>query len=118
MKRECRNRDGPIEIKKVISVLPNDYVSLENKPSINGIVLDGELDASSLNLLSSKEDDYEPVTLSQMQGAQCYLLAIGEGKTYKISVDDFIEETKNVTVTDSVDPEAANGTISFVILDE
>lgn len=116
MNREERDRNEPIIIKKIISILPNDYVQLTNKPTINGITIEGDKTATELSLLSSNKEDYETVTLSEMQNKDRYLIGIGDDKTYKVSVDDVLEETKNVSVTEELDTDAADGTIQFVLL--
>lgn len=47
------SQDGKIraEVKGVVSILPNDYVNLKNKPKINGIVLEGDLSSENLDIV-------------------------------------------------------------------
>ncbi len=48
MSRCCR--DDPVKLNKVVSVLPNDYEILENKPAINGVVLTKDTTLEDLGL--------------------------------------------------------------------
>lgn len=117
MSRTERNCNAPIQIRKVVSVLPNDYGQLTNLPTVNGVSLIGEQTAKSLNLLSANDEEYVPVKLNDVAGKDMYLIAVGKDGPQKVPVDDFIEEKKGngVLVTDKLDTEAAIGTIQFVI---
>lgn len=117
MGRTERNCNAPIQIRKVVSVLPNDYGQLTNLPTVNGVSLIGELTARSLNLLSADSKEYSPVKLTDAAGKGMYIVAVGEDGPQKVPVDDFIAEKKGsaVLVTDKLDTEVEDGTIQLVI---
>lgn len=117
MGRTERNCNAPIQIRKVVSVLPNDYGQLTNLPTVNGVSLIGELTAESLNLLSADGKEYAPVKLNDVAGKDMYLIAVGEGGPQKVPVDDFIGEKKGngVQTTEKLDTEVVVGTIQFVL---
>ena len=113
MRRGCRDPSTPIEIKKVVSVLPDDYSQLKNLPSINGIELSGNMSAESLNLLSSNPEDYEPITLSEASD-DASVIVIDNGEMHRLSVKGLMEDSKNVKVSETLDPKCPIGTIQFV----
>ena len=115
MNRECRDRDAPIQIKKVVSVLPNDYSLLENLPTLNGVSLLGDLSGKDVNLLSSADEDYDTVRLSEIE-SEDYVVCIGKKSAVKVPIADFIEESKSVKTVDVLDKDAHIGTIQFVII--
>lgn len=47
-----------VKLHRCVSVLPNDYAILENKPKIGGKTLEGEMSLLDLGALSSRLDDY------------------------------------------------------------
>lgn len=114
MNRQDRDRCPPVEIRKIVSVLPTDYVNITNKPTINGVTLEGEMTGKSLSLLSSDEAEHETVSLIESQKKDRYFVAIGQGKSYKVPVDDVVEQSKLAEVTDQLDKNAPVGTFQFV----
>lgn len=116
MNRECRDRDAPIQIKKVVSVLPNDYSLLENLPTLNGVSLLGNLSGKDVNLLSSNVDEYETVNLSDIE-EEDYVICVGKNSAVKVPIADFIEESKSVKTGSEFDEDAPLGTIQFVIIE-
>ena len=115
MNRECRDRDAPIQIKKIVSVLPNDYSLLENLPTLNGVSLLGNLSGKDVNLLSSNIDDYETAKLSEIESDN-YVICAGKDSAVKVQIVDFIEESKSVKTASEFDEDAPLGTIQFVII--
>lgn len=117
MNRRQRDSDSAyIGLKRIISVLPNDYLQLENIPKINGVTLSGDISATDLNLLSSNSADYETMRLSDLAGKGMYIPTIGENEeSVKVPVDDLIEE-KQVKVTETLDEGVSIGTIQLVII--
>lgn len=82
-----------VNIHRCISILPNDYANLENIPSIGGVTLLGKMKASDLNLLSSVKQDYEPMTLEDIQAGEGYLVVIMPDSPPKtISINDLRAE--------------------------
>ncbi len=116
MNRECRDRDAPIQIRKVVSVLPNDYSLLENLPTLNGVSLLGNLSGKDVNLLSSNVDEYETVNLSDIE-EEDYVICVGKNSAVKVPIADFIEESKSVKTGSEFDEDAPLGTIQFVIIE-
>lgn len=55
MATNCRD---PVEIKKIVSVLPNDYSLLENKPKINGVELTPETTLEDLGIVKEPNQSY------------------------------------------------------------
>lgn len=114
MNRQLRDKCADIKLKKVVSVLPNDYSQLENLPRINGVTLSGDISSKELNLLSSSDAEYETIKLSNLTGKGMYVPVIGDDETScKVPVDDFWEESK-VKVTDTLDEDVSVGTIQLV----
>lgn len=113
MRRGCRDPDNEIEIRQVVSVLPNDFEQLENIPKINGVRLSGDMSAEALNLLSSRGEDYQPLVVGEVT-EETFFIALDKGKAKKMSVAKMLEESKNVRVTDALDTDCAVGTIQFV----
>lgn len=81
MNRQLRDRCADVRLKKVVSVLPNDYSQLENLPSIDGVTLSGDISSKELNLLSSSSAEYETMKLSGLAGKGMYVPVIGEDES-------------------------------------
>lgn len=114
MNRQLRDRCADIRLKKVVSVLPNDYSQLENLPSIDGVTLSGDISSKELNLLSSSSAKYETIKLSNLAAKGMYVPVIGEDESSgKVPVDDFLEEGK-VKVAETLDEDVSVGTIQLV----
>lgn len=115
MNRECRDREAPVKIKKVVSVLPNDYGQLENIPTLNGVSLLGNLSGKDLNLLPTQKDEYETTTVeSAAKGG--YVVCLGASEPQKVPISEFLEQSKNVMTTDELKTDVRIGTIQLVIM--
>lgn len=117
MDRAERNCSASIQIRKFVSVLPNDYSQLTNIPTVNGVSLTGNLTAKSLNLLSSDANEYTQITLTDASQKAMSILAVsGNGETAKIAVDDFIGAVQQMKTVDELDESAKVGTYQKVII--
>lgn len=109
-----------VKVKRCVSVLPNDYTVLENLPTINGVSLIGNTTAQDLELLSSKGEDYETVSLLKKQEVEGYLVIIGGERPTKIALNKFLEEAGKLSygegfeTVDVINPDAPIGTYQFV----
>ena len=108
----CDCAGDEIRIEEVISILPNDYSAMENKPTVNGIVLSGEQTGKDLKLLSILEEDYDDSSLDEVQADEGYFVAIGKGKQHKVPASDI----KNIKVNEELETKVPNGTIQYVII--
>lgn len=117
MNRQERDNCKGIEIKNVVSVLPNDYSQLENLPSIDGITILGDISSKQLNLLSSDCNQYETLKLSNITGTERYVPVIAEDSAMngKVPIDDFVEEGK-IKITETFDEDVSVGTTQLVII--
>lgn len=114
---ESKCRDEPVKIKKVVSVLPNDYSQMENKPAINGVELTKDTTLEQLNILSAQATAYEPITLTSAAQKSMSILAVSEsGETAKIAVEDFLESSRTIKTVDELDENAEVGTYQKVII--
>lgn len=103
-----------VEVKRCVSVMPNDYNELENIPKINGVDLKGDMTSHSLSLLSSKQDDYETVSLLDAGKENRYVVVIGDGDPKKIPMLDFTAQIAGFTTVDELNPDVAIGAYQFV----
>lgn len=106
-----------VKLKPVISVLPNDYSSLQNKPSIDGIVLNGEVSSQSLNLLSSNKETYETIDIStiKVEERQNFeVVVLGADKPMKLGIDKLLKGKENFTTVTEIDKDRAIGSYQFV----
>ena len=97
------------EPKKIVSVLPDSYLLLSDKPAIDGIELTKDSTADGLRLLSSNLDLYK--TAEEKVGV--FLLGVKDGKPVKIAADH-VSEGNGVILTDHVQTDAPIGAIQFV----
>lgn len=65
-----------------------DYVRLENKPSINGIILVGNKTSKDLSVLSNNSDDYGEVNLRSANKADFLLLTNNRKDTAKMKLSE------------------------------
>ena len=103
-----------VEVKRCVSVMPNDYNELKNIPKINGVDLKGDMTSHSLSLLSSKQDDYETVSLLDAGKENRYVVVIGDGDPKKIAMLDFTAQIAGFTTVDELNPDVAIGAYQFV----
>lgn len=76
-----------VEIYRCISILPDDYQEMDNKPTMNGATIEGDLTAKDLKLMSSDSDDYQ--SISKEEAAEKFIPVIDkDGNVHKISVSD------------------------------
>lgn len=85
---KCYSPKRSVEIHKCVSILPNDYSTLENLPTINGVVVNGQLTSEKLSLLSAKSDDFVSSTLDEAKENGGYLIVISpDNKPKKVSLN-------------------------------
>lgn len=65
-------------------IVNKDYLRLENKPSINGVELNGNKTAVELSILSNNSDTYEEVSRKSANKADFLLLVNNRENTKKI----------------------------------
>ena len=119
--KACEKNCTPpsIKVHRCVSILPNDYNIMENKPVINGVVLEGEQTAKTLSLLSSNVEEYESVTLNATEQQDGYLVVLmpGDAQPKKVALSDLRHETdseRGFQTVDEIDPSAAIGSYQFV----
>lgn len=85
----CEIEKKVVEAKVVPNVsIYNDYMHLNNKPSINGIDLIGNKTATELNLLTSNIAVYTIERIEEIK-KDAFMLALTEDKhVFKISLED------------------------------
>lgn len=81
--QECKTTQ--VKVHRCVSVLPNDYAILENKPKINGKELEGNLSVSDIGALSSDLGDYATV---EQDGKEKFLIILDGTKAKKMSLND------------------------------
>lgn len=101
-----RRKSKPIS---VLSVLPDSYTLLSDKPAIDGIELTKDTTSKGLNLLSSNLDLYK--TAEDKVGV--FLLGVKSGEPIKISADQ-LSGGNGVILTDEIQADALIGAIKFV----
>lgn len=109
-----------VKVKRCVSVLPNDYTVLENLPAINGVTLIGNIKAKDVELLSSRGDDYETVSLLDNKESEGYLIVLGAEKVTKVKLSDVLSQAGGLShgegfkTVDVFNPDAPIGTYQFV----
>lgn len=88
--------------------LNKDYLRLENKPSINGIVLIGNKTAKALSILSCNSDDYSEVNLKSANKADFLLLANNQKDTKKMKLSEISSHTVQTVSEIPTDLEVGN----------
>ena len=78
MSEENSTKKKKVRVYPKISILPNDYVKLVNKPSINGVELSVNRTAKELNLLPTIAEDYETIEMNGENEGK-FLIVIDEG---------------------------------------
>ena len=81
------NKHHGIVVCPGITVSDN-YERLENKPMINGLTLLGNKSAGELNLLSAKKEDYEEVSINDLDDESYVVVIPKTGKPRKMKVAD------------------------------
>lgn len=84
-KKKCNTPTPHVDLHRCVSVLPNDYGILDNKPTINGKELEGDLKPADIGVLSANANDYEDVPSANPDG---HLLVLVDGTVKKISIKD------------------------------
>ena len=74
-------------------VVNKNYLRLDNKPSINGVCLEGDKSLSELNLLSNKESEYTQVELNTVDKTDCLLVLGRDGVNKKIEINKISSRT-------------------------
>jgi len=91
--------DNQVRICPSVTVSDN-YNRLSNKPSINGVTLEGQLSAGDLNLLTNDTSGYDEVTLGTAEKGSSLLVISPKGETGKITLEEVTKgrfETTNDT---------------------
>ncbi len=119
-KKVCANICSPssVQVHKCVSILPNDYNIMENKPVINGVVLEGEQSAKTLNLLSSNAEDYDETTFAEAKERDGYMVVIlSDNQPQKVSLCDLSANMGgdgSLRTVDELDTSATVGSYQFV----
>lgn len=113
----CRDELNIIEINKVVSVLPNDYSILENKPRIDGIELTKDTTLKELNVLPSDASEYKSISFIEASKKEMSVLTVSEDGSYaKIAVSDIKHATEIIKTVDTLDKTAEIGNYQFVLI--
>lgn len=104
-----------VNVHRCVSILPNDYSILENKPAINGVELTKDTTAAELNLLTADSSLYESITLSDAAVEGLSIIAISnDGSMSKIAVEDLLETSRGIITVDELDETVEIGTYQMV----
>lgn len=119
-KKVCTKICNPpsVQVHKCVSILPNDYNIMENKPVINGVVLEGEQSAKTLSLLSSNAEDYDETTFAEAKKRGGYMVVIlSDNQPQKVSLCDLSANMGgdgSLRTLDELDTSATVGSYQFV----
>lgn len=89
---QANNGGITVDVTKAVYI-NNNYLRLNNKPSINGVELNGNKNADELNLLSKSPEQYTQIDLESADKAD-FLLVIGnDSKSKKIRIGEISSRT-------------------------
>ena len=109
------NRNITINLSDKVSVNSN-YLRLNNKPSINGVELIGNMQSSDLNLLTNNLDTYSQVDIKSASKDDFLLLTSDEGTTQKMKLGEITSHLFSTQNTISGDMEI--GSYVFLLKEE
>lgn len=101
-----------VQLNQEVSV-SDDYLRLNNKPTINGVELSGDKDWSSLSLLSSKADKYKEINLGAADSGSFLLVLSGEKQAEKVRLSELTEG--RVKTAESIPNDLQVGNYVFVL---
>ena len=111
-------KSGAVTVKKMISVLPNDYSLLVNRPAIDGVTLEAGTTSEELGLLTKDASSYAQLSILEADTESVSVLVAGEdGEVGLVSLSELAEKIAPITVTYGLDEDAEIGTIQIVITD-
>lgn len=115
MSEESSTKKKKVRVYPKISILPNDYANLVNKPSINSVELSVDRTAKELNLLSTIAEDYDTIELDGENEGKFLIVIDEENNAMKIPVKT-VTDTINgkMTTGTAIDPDAPIGTFHFI----
>lgn len=106
-----------VKIRQMVSILPDSYTLLADKPAINGVELTKDTTLEQLNVLSAQATAYAPITLTGAAQKSMSILAVSEnGETARIAVENLLEVTQPIKTVDELDENAEIGTYQKVII--
>ena len=92
LKAQVNNRSITVDVTKAVYI-NNNYLRLNNKPSINGVQLNGNKNADELNLLSKIPEQYTQISLESADKAD-FLLVLGkDNQPKKMKIGDISSRT-------------------------
>jgi len=106
-----------VEVRQIISILPDSYLLLEDKPAINGVELTKDSTPKDLCLLSGDADDYMGLTYDEATESEAAILAItNTGEAAKISVSELSDAlASTIKTVEELDENAKDGSYQFLI---
>lgn len=116
----CGNgsKKSGVTVRKLISVLPNDYSLLVNRPAIDGVTLEAGTTSEELGLLTKDASAYAQLSILEADTDSVSVLAAGEdGEVGLVPLPELAAKIAPVTVTYALDEDAEIGTIQIVIMD-
>lgn len=93
-----------------------DYLRLENKPSVNGVYLEGNKTANELSILSNNSDNYSQVNRKSANKADFLLLLNNQGTTKKLALGEITQHT--VQTLSEVPSDLEVGNYVFLLKEE
>lgn len=100
-----------VRLNQDVSV-SDDYLRLNNKPSVNGIVLDGDKTWSNLSLLSGKISEYKEISLGAAVSGSFLLVLTADEQTKKVKLSELTEG--KVKTADDIPGDLQVGNYVFV----
>jgi len=104
-----------IDITKSV-YLSNDYLRLNNKPSINSVELTGNKTAEELNLLSNDLQQYTQITLESADKADFFLLLGSDNQPKKMKIGELSSRT--MQTVDKIPSNLEIGSYIFLLMEE
>lgn len=103
-----------VKLKPLVSILPNDYTIMDNLPKINGVTLIGEKTAQQLSLLSSNQDNYDSISLTDAKANGGYVIVVGGQAPAKISIGELVPKGNGFITSKEIDSDVNVGLYQFV----
>lgn len=97
-------------------VVNKDYLRLENKPSINGIELNGDKTAIELSILSNNSDTYEEVSRKSANKADFLLLVNNRDNAKKMPLREISQHM--VQTLDDIPDDLEIGNYVFLLKED
>lgn len=104
-----------IDLTKALYV-SNNYLRLNNKPSINGVELSGNKTAEDLNLLSNEPQQYAQITLESADKADFLLVLGSDNQPKKMKIGELSSRT--MQTVDSIPGNLEIGSYVFLLMED